>query len=200
MRHNPNITGNAPKRTFLAIKIPLELAITLCKRAKCYLGPIDGLSWIAPQQQHITLKFLGNSWPQQLTALVDCLTRDLHSFQRFDCKTGAFLLLPNDRKPRVLSLKIHTETALTRLANLCEHSAVSCDYIASTREFRPHITLGRFKQTSHYHQFFNLPNLHLSINEMRLLESVNRSSGVYYRTLHIFPLRPCGILPKITPF
>ncbi len=131
------------------------MAATLHKKAEHSLGPVDGLCWVAPQKLHITLTFLGASWPQQLTTLVDCLAQELRNCPAFNCRTGDFCYFPNARKPRVLCLKIHSE-ALEHLGTLCEQAAASCDFKVDSRKFRPHLTLGRFKKIPNYPPFFNL--------------------------------------------
>ena len=184
--------ADAPKRTFLAIKIPIEMAATLHKKAEHSLGPVDGLCWVAPQKLHITLTFLGASWPQQLTTLVDCLAQELRNCPAFNCRTGDFCYFPNARKPRVLCLKIHSE-ALEHLGTLCEQAAASCDFKVDSRKFRPHLTLGRFKKIPNYPPFFNLRSFCVTVNEIHLFESVQTTSGVRYKTLHVFPLRPLAL-------
>lgn len=191
------LSQNASIRTFLAVKLPLELAATLHKKAihRAGEGHVHDMKWVVPQQQHITLKFLGNSYPHQLHQLINCLQNDLADYHTFDSMTGCFRFFPTGRKPRVLALEMHSGQELKRLADICERAAVQSGFSAETRHFRPHVTLGRFKHPRHvtHSQYFNLPSFRMTVGEVVLLESESSSVGTRYKTLHVFPLQPIAI-------
>ncbi|WP_257285296.1 RNA 2',3'-cyclic phosphodiesterase [Endozoicomonas sp. SESOKO1] len=188
---------NSPVRAFLAVKLPLELAATLHKKAihRAGEGHVHDLRWVAPQQQHITLKFLGNSYPHQLQQLIGNLENDLADYHTFDSMTGCFRFFPNGRIPRVLALEMHSGQELKRLADICERAAVQSGFSAETRSFRPHVTLGRFKHPQHatHSQYFNLPSYRMTVGEVVLLESESTSIGTRYKSLQAFPLLPLAI-------
>ncbi|USE34441.1 RNA 2',3'-cyclic phosphodiesterase [Endozoicomonas sp. SCSIO W0465] len=191
------LSRNSLVRAFLAVRLPLELAATLHKKAIHRAGErhVHDLRWVAPQQQHITLKFLGNSYPQQLQQLVADLENDLADYHTFDSMTGCFRFFPNGRTPRVLALEMHSGQELKRLSDICEQAAVQSGFSPETRSFRPHVTLGRFKHPGHvaHSQYFNLPSFRMTVAEVVLLESVSTSIGTRYKTLYVFPLRPLAI-------
>ena len=188
---------DCPVRAFLAVKLPLELAATLNKKAihRAGEGHIDDLRWVAPQQQHITLKFLGKSYPHQLRQLITNLENDLVDYHTFDSMTGCFRFFPNGQTPRVLALEMHSGQELKRLADICDQAAVQSGFRAETRHFRPHVTLGRFRHPKHvtHSQYFNLPSFRMTVGEVLLLESESTSMGTRYKSLHAFPLQPLVI-------
>ncbi|MFK0571658.1 RNA 2',3'-cyclic phosphodiesterase [Endozoicomonas sp.] len=190
---SPDEKGS-PIRTFLAVNLPLELAATLHKKAIHRAGEdhVNDLRWVVPQQQHITLKFLGNSYPHQLTQLISYLEQDLSDYRIFDSMTGCFRFFPSGRKPKVLSLEMHSGQELKRLSDICEHAAVQSGFKAETRHFHPHVTLGRFKNPRHvtHSHFFNLPSFKMTVGEVVLLKSETDAEGTRYKTLHVFPLQP----------
>ena len=195
--YDETLSHNSPIRAFLAVKLPLELAATLHKKAihRAGEGHVHDLRWVAPQQQHITLKFLGNSHPHQLQQLISNLEKDLADYHTFDSMTGCFRFFPNGRNPRVLALEMHSGQELKRLADICEQSAVQSGFSAETRNFRPHVTLGRFKHPRHvtHSQYFNLPSFRMTVGEVVLLESESTSIGTRYKPIHAFPLQPLAI-------
>ena len=184
-------------RTFLAVRLPLELAATLHKKALHRAGEdhINDVHWVVPQQQHITLKFLGNSDPNQLTQLVDYLEQDLAGCSVFDSMTGCFRFFPDGHRPRVLALDMHSGQELKRLASVCEGAALQSGFQADRRSFQPHVTLGRFKSPRHvnHSHFFNLPSFRMTVAEVVLFQSESTPDGTKYKTLHVFPLRPLAI-------
>lgn len=191
---SPKGTDNHCVRAFLAIRLPLNMAATLNKKARHRAGAdiLDDVRWIPPQQQHITIRFLGNSKPGQLNVLVEKLQNALTGSETFDCMTGRFEFFPNARKPRVLALKMHSGQELKRLAKLCEYIAVESGFPAETRYFRPHVTVGRFKKFCHItpSHFFNLGSYRMSVGEIVLMKSIFKPEGTEYEVMHSFPLQP----------
>ena len=178
-------------RVFLAIRLPLAMAATLNKKARHRAGLlVDDLRWVAPQQQHITLRFLGNITREQLKLLTARFDEVLCNNFTFDCLTGRFELFPNARHPRVLALGMHSGQELKRLAAICEQVAVDCCLPKEPRYYKPHVTLARFKEHQHvtHSHFYNLPSSRMTVNEIHLIESIPHADGNEYKTLHVFPL------------
>ena len=185
---NPHNTS----RVFLAIRLPLSMAATLNKKARHRAGElVDNLRWVAPQQQHITLRFLGDVSSEQLQLLAARFARVLCNNYTFDCLTGQFELFPNARHPRVLALGMHSGQELKRLAAICEQVAVDCGLPREPRYYKPHVTLGRFKGQHHvtHSHFYNLPSSRMTVDEIHLIESVPHAGGTEYKTLNVFPLQ-----------
>src|SRR5438045_5131477 len=91
-------------RAFVAIRLPDELLLRLRElQTRLQTGlPEDVVRWAAPEQTHLTLKFLG----EIATADRDALTEGLRSI----CRSSAPLWLraegigcfPNPRRPKVV--------------------------------------------------------------------------------------------------
>jgi 2'-5' RNA ligase len=126
----------------LFIGIPLAAAvIDELRAASARLhSNADGLRWTAPESWHVTLQFLGNTSPDQLTCVVPRL-RALQSppvpvcLEALDCFERAGVLIARIRLiPELLSLHERV-TAATQ----------PCGFVPETRPFQPHITLARSK-------------------------------------------------------
>ncbi|OED42922.1 2'-5' RNA ligase [Endozoicomonas sp. (ex Bugula neritina AB1)] len=184
-------------RTFLAIRLPLEMAATLNKKARHRAGEslAEQLRWAAPQQQHITLRFLGNTTAEQLNKLVSRLGSVLADEQAFDCMSGRFEFFPNARHPRVLALSMHSGQELKRLASVCEQVAIDCGFPKELRNFRPHVTQARFNNHQHvtHSHFFSLPSYRMTAYEIMLMQSEQANGITQYKTLHSFPLQSVAI-------
>lgn len=179
-------------RVFLAVRLPLVMAATLNKKARHRAGElVDDLRWVAPQQQHITLRFLGNISPEQLELLIARFEEALCGNHVFDSLTGHFELFPNGRHPKVLALGMHSGQELKRLAAVCEQVAVDCGLPREPRYYKPHVTLGRFKGQHHvtHSHFYNLPSSRMTVDEIHLIKSIPNANGTQYKTLHVFPLQ-----------
>ena len=188
--------GTASKETvraFVAVKLPLELAAMLHKKAQNRAGDalVHKMRWVAPQQQHITLHFLGECTHEQLQQYSAYLESAFSSEHAFSAMTGRYEVFPSTNRPRVLALSMHSGQQLNSLARICEKAAAACGLRQESRNFRPHVTLARFKQHHHVspRHFFHIPSFHMSICEVVLMQSETGSDGTTYRTLQTFPLQ-----------
>ena len=167
----------------MAVRPPHEQALTLHQQVARHFANDESLRLMVPEQLHITLRFLGNSYRQQLDQIVTA----------FAVSTGHLTIFPNRRRPRVLALEIKGGQTLERLVDMCEQVAVQCGFAAETRCFRGHITLGRFRRhLSLPDSLIQLADCFFAVAQVELLESVNvhraGSQIVEYKTLHEFNL------------
>ena len=184
-------------RAFIAVKLPLELAAMLHKKAQHRAGDViqRKLRWVVPQQQHITLRFLGECQQSTLDLISSHLEGALKQVQAFDSMTGCYEFLPDANRPRVLALSMHSGQQLQNLAAICEDGAVRFGLQRERRNFRPHVTLARFKQYHHVslRQFFNMPSFRMTVTEVALMQSEMTREGTRYKTLKSYPLQPVAI-------
>jgi RNA 2',3'-cyclic 3'-phosphodiesterase len=127
-------------RLFVAIDVPLSFKQTVSEHHR----PLTGVRWTKADNLHLTLKFIGDTEVER--------TQDIHegleglSVRPFALKTSHPLLLPSQRKARVLALAIEPSIELESVRNQVEERVSGALGVkADTRPFRPHITLGRFK-------------------------------------------------------
>lgn len=177
----------------MAVRPPHEQALTLHQQVARHFANDESLRLMVPEQLHITLRFLGNSYRQQLDQIVTALEEELTCLTPFAVSTGHLTIFPNRRRPRVLALEIKGGQTLERLVDMCEQVAVQCGFAAETRCFRGHITLGRFRRhLSLPDSLIQLADCFFAVAQVELLESVNvhraGSQIVEYKTLHEFNL------------
>ena len=181
-------------RAFIAVRIPLDLAATLHKKAQHRAGDVlqHKLRWMVPQQQHITLRFLGECNEQSLEQFSSYIEESLTSIRGFDCMTGCFEFFPDAQRPRALALNMHSGQQLNALSRICEEGARLCGMRREMRNFRPHVTLARFKQHHHvtHSHFFNMPSYRMTVHEVVLMKSETTAEGAQYSVMKVFPLQP----------
>lgn len=101
------------------------------------------VKWIAPENIHLTLKFLGEVRPEQLVTIGEALKGACRGIEPWDLEikgTGAF---PNWRSPRVVWLGVSSGTSLQQLQQKITAAYASLGFPAET--FTPHLTLGRLR-------------------------------------------------------
>ena len=138
-------------RAFVAIHLPEPLLVALRdlqRRLEAEL-PKGAVRWTAPEQIHLTLKFLGNI---ASSALVELQT----SLEEI-CANAAPLLLraqdlgcfSNRAKPRVIWVGLAGESAqLLALQSQIDSALQRWCEKAEARAFHPHLTIGRLGSVS----------------------------------------------------
>ena len=135
-------------RAFIAIEIPQEIqsAITrsIASLQKSLPKPI--VRWVASENVHLTLKFLGDVSPANLELMVEALKVEARNHETFTVAVGGLGAFPTPRRARVLWIGLDAPAALKALARGIEAAAASLGYASESRPFSPHLTIGRVGQ------------------------------------------------------
>lgn len=133
-------------RTFIAIELPdavkaqVEALETQLKRTRA------DVNWISPRNMHITLKFLGDTAPDRLSAVregVGEAAAPMSSFSMGLSHIGAF---PNLDRPRVFWIDVQEgRDGLVALQQRVEEALLSRRFVREERPFSPHLTIGRVR-------------------------------------------------------
>ena len=133
-------------RLFVAINLPdaLRQAVFDASAPLREAAP-RGVSWVAPERLHLTVKFLD----EQPESVVDPLAASLaavtarHPPLSLELEgLGAF---PNFRRPRVVWLGVRPDPKLELLHHDVELGCARLGFEVEGRPFRPHLTLGRVR-------------------------------------------------------
>jgi RNA 2',3'-cyclic 3'-phosphodiesterase len=176
-------------RSFIAIETPLEIQNAIAQAAaplKKQL-PKPLVRWVAPQNAHLTLKFLGDVSPANLERLAEALKVQAASQEMFSISIGGLGAFPNQRRARVIWLGLEAPPALLALHHGVEAAAAQLGYPTEERPFSPHLTIGRVAQTA-------------SASDLQLIRNALESTKVgilgtiRVQAIHIFKslLQPAG--------
>ncbi len=129
-------------RIFVGIVLPEDLRLRLAGLG----GGVPGAKWVAPENLHLTLRFIGE--------VEDWLADDLDAALA-RIRAPAFTLtfdridaFGSGRRPRVLWAGVERNPALERLHDGVEAAVVRQGLEAESRKFLPHVTLARLKGTA----------------------------------------------------
>jgi RNA 2',3'-cyclic 3'-phosphodiesterase len=106
---------------------------------------IPGIRWVPPTNMHFTLKFLGNIEETLINPIAQALETALHPFPRFSINAKGLGVFPDLKRPRVLWVGLE-DKELATLALKVETSLQPLGFAPETREFKPHLTVGRWRQ------------------------------------------------------
>ncbi|MBL8889514.1 MAG: RNA 2',3'-cyclic phosphodiesterase [Planctomycetaceae bacterium] len=210
-------------RSFICVEISGEIRRNL-QRMQQRLGrspafvSAEGVRWVAPDQLHLTLCFLGEIQWNQTHQVAQIATQVLQSQSRvtFSCEgLGAF---PNLERPRVLWAGIREISPgkkrspsaddvaaesmpecprFTWMAAALNQAFVEQRFYPDTKPWTPHVTLARFggaknERTISLAEEFESFEEHefglQAVHELKLMSSERSQAGPVYRPIATIPL------------
>jgi RNA 2',3'-cyclic 3'-phosphodiesterase len=135
-------------RAFIAIDLPgdLQKAISQTIGLLQKNAGSSGVRWVAAENIHLTLKFLGDVSPSSLASIQDMLKTESGLHPRFHLKVGGLGTFPSQKRLRVVWLGVDTPPELVSLQRGLESASTKLGYTPETRPFSPHLTLGRVRE------------------------------------------------------
>jgi len=176
-------------RSFIAVEVPAEVQNAIARETAALRKalPKPLVRWVAPQNVHLTLKFLGDVSLANLERLAEGLRVVTAAHQPFSMRVSRIGAFPNPHQPRVIWIGLEAPASLADLQRGVEATAARLGYTTEKRSFSPHLTIGRVGQ--------NLS----SADQQRIRTALEAASvgalgEVRVEALHIFKsdLRPTG--------
>ena len=132
-------------RVFIAIDLPSEIQDCLEKVTSQLKGQLGDapVRWAAPQNIHLTLKFLGDVSITNLDVLTDMLRAEAASQQAMVISVGRLGAYPKTRRPRVIWVGVETPAELMSFQRGIDTCVARVGYSRDRRPFSPHLTIGR---------------------------------------------------------
>lgn len=136
-------------RLFIAIELDNALRDELRRVQRHFQDApaMQNVRWVAPENIHLTCKFLGNTQNTLIPALTEMLTRVAQEFTTFEITARELGCFPNMHRPN--NIWVGLKGALQTTALLAQRIETECAALGFPRDERgmtPHLTLGRVKQ------------------------------------------------------
>ena len=134
-------------RAFVAIDLSGELQVKLGEVIS-ELQPRAGraVRWVTPHNIHLTLKFLGNVSPANLSSLTNVICAEALHHKSFILTVENLGAFPNLICPRIIWVGIQSPAVLGELQRGIDRETDRLGYPGEERGFSPHLTLGRISQ------------------------------------------------------
>lgn len=134
-------------RAFIAIDIPPEIKQAISTQTAS-LRKESGRAarWVAPENIHLTLKFLGEASPANLELLAQAIQSECAQTAPFTVSVENLGCFPNPRRPRILWVGLVVPPGLSRLQRQIEATAARLGYARDDKPFSPHLTIGRARE------------------------------------------------------
>ncbi len=197
-------------RSFIALPLPQVIQAALGEVAQRLAAQSQGVKWVKPENIHLTLRFLGDTDPEQVPALAAGLDEIAAQHAPFPLRLGETGAFPNRRspsrvasaaarvqlkgnlraldrpRPRVLWVGLEEEgQQLHHLRQAVEDLALSLGWERNPQQFKPHLTLGRVREGGGVpREVPAVPSLEFQADRIELIESRLKPEGPEYLTLH----------------
>jgi 2'-5' RNA ligase len=182
-----------PLRLFIAVDLPAAVKTELASRVTPFRDRIPGARWTGFDGWHVTLKFLGSTWPRLVESVHGAVSAAADQTERFDSaltQVGAF---PSPTRARVLWAGLDDPAGdLAKIAARLD-DLLADDFIPEKRAFTPHLTLARLVPPRNLREFAGeligmpVPSERFEIDRLTLYRSHLSPRGATYEALFSHP-------------
>lgn len=136
------------QRTFVAFDLSPEVCARGAELIRLLKQADAPVSWVAPHQFHVTLKFLGDVDVLDTVEICAAVSAAVASLPPFDYEVRGAGAFPDPHRPRTIWLGITADgDALQKLYAAVDQCLTNLGFRGDVRRYQPHVTLGRVKGT-----------------------------------------------------
>nr|MBU1328204.1 RNA 2',3'-cyclic phosphodiesterase [Candidatus Omnitrophota bacterium] len=141
-------------RGFIAVEIDNQTRQKISELISILKKSNADIKWITDSQMHLTLKFLGNIDKGKVLGISDLISDISDNFDSFKIVFSRIGAFPSLNHPAVIWLGIDKGSEFLKTLNeKIETALEKIGFERASREFKPHLTLGRVKSNK------NMPRL-----------------------------------------
>ena len=130
-------------RSFIAVPVSLPAGLRSILRQIREMG--RAVKANDAESPHITLKFLGDTQPEQVPDLARVLESVIADFQAFELELAGIGAFPHWDRPMVAWAGVKEPEPLTEIAQRLETELEPLGFPKERRAYHPHLTLARIK-------------------------------------------------------
>ncbi|MEK9673868.1 MAG: RNA 2',3'-cyclic phosphodiesterase [Rhodospirillaceae bacterium] len=179
-------------RLFVGLELPSSVRRDLAAMS----AGVSGAKWVAPENFHITLRFIGQADRHQAADL-DAALADITP-PAFDLALSGIGSFASRGRLRAVWAGVDNSPPLNHLRDKIERASVLAGFLPEPRKFKPHVTLARFKGAPEHvaqgfledHAGFGLRPL--AVDRFVLFESRLGCEGAHYTPVETYPLGGAG--------
>ncbi|GJL64409.1 MAG: RNA 2',3'-cyclic phosphodiesterase [Nitrospirales bacterium] len=188
-------------RVFLAIRLNSEIREAL-DHFQDHVASILPVKWVPSDSMHLTVKFLGDIEPEQVSVLQEALREVVADTAQFSLRIQGLGGFPSLQKPRILWVGVSGAVDHLDVLVACVESALSpLGYAKEVRPYHPHLTLSRIKtNTREIGRIIETSDLlkqkcvfgNVLVDRLGLYQSRLTSHGAIYSMLWELPFGKAG--------
>jgi 2'-5' RNA ligase len=133
-------------RTFVAFPLSPAWAAYASGVTALLASNVRGVSWVRPENLHLTIRFLGDLGESGVARLGDAVARAAEGLAAPTVSIGGLGTFPSVAKPRVVWLGVSEGSeALVAVGSAINAAIDRAGFDRADKPFRPHMTLGRVR-------------------------------------------------------
>jgi len=185
-------------RTFVALWIPPDWAAYVGGVSGDLASRTSGLSWVKPENVHLTIRFLGDLGDSGVRRVCDSVARSAAAEPAPRARLGALGAFPSLARPRVVWLGLaEGGEAAAALAHRVNDALAREGFGPPDKPFRPHLTLARVREGARGLEALRDPALPPPpeasfLDRVAVMKSDLSPAGARYTALAEVRLRPPG--------
>ena len=180
-------------RIFLALTLEKDLndqIIEIKKKLKSTLLKSANINWQRNDHHHLTVYFVGEMEPEQISQLNEEISEINLTSHSSSIDLTAISFFPNENS-QVLSALVKPNSNLQNLYEAVEKIVINIGLGSDLKKYKPHITLGRFKDKDRLQYNFDLfeESIRGKVKELSVFESEFIKGKTEYRLLKSFKFK-----------
>ncbi|GAB4484782.1 MAG: RNA 2',3'-cyclic phosphodiesterase [Thermodesulfovibrionales bacterium] len=181
-------------RCFIAVPMP-EPVISAIRPLLGKLARSGAdVTWVPPENIHLTLKFLGETDEASLSRLKAALEKKVASCRPFCITIAGVGYFPSEKRPRVVWIGCGNGAA-DGLHRAVEAAAAEAGFAPEERPFSAHLTIGRVRSPKRLQEAARVLDGYSGtvfgtavISEVHIMKSDLKPAGAVYQSLSGIPL------------
>jgi len=176
-------------RLFIAIEIADTVKKKLTEFQNYLRKTAADVKWVAPENLHITLKFIGYMAEEKIGEVEQAITDSVRHIKPFHLYYTGVDAFPAGKNPRVIFARAEdTQGVLEKIHKKLNEQLVALGIEQDGRKFDAHVTVGRVKSRRNIEKFIHRMNSYgksdfgdEKITRLVLMQSTLSPNGPTYR-------------------
>jgi 2'-5' RNA ligase len=180
-----------PLRLFVAIDVPLSVRAVIREAVEPLRERFPAGRWVSTPNQHVTVKFLGSTWPRLVGWVTQVVGEVAARHQPFETHVGSFSAFPTQSRARVLWAALDDPAGRFALIATSLEDALAREFPREKRAFTPHLTVARFEPPVDVGALLEDAGVgsdRFSVDRLVLYQSTLRRPAPLYQVLAAFPI------------
>jgi RNA 2',3'-cyclic 3'-phosphodiesterase len=183
--------GARPLRLFVAADVPDPVRMGLAGAIHPLRDALPEARWVAPENWHLTLKFLGSVYPRLRDWVGERVAEAAGVSEPFETRLTEVGVFPSARRARVLWAGLEDPDGRFRALAADLDRLLEPEFTPEKRPFTPHLTVARFREQVSLEEGLlsvDVKSAPFRVEALTLYRSYLQRPAARYEPLARFPL------------